>query len=58
MFATIVIAKIVGCLLPLIAKKIKLDLAVVASPFITTIVDALSLIIYCGVSIMLLAPAI
>ncbi|MBQ0099186.1 MAG: magnesium transporter [Firmicutes bacterium] len=54
MFATIIIAKIVGCLLPLFAKKIHLDPAVVASPFITTIVDALSLIIYCGIAILLL----
>ncbi len=54
MFATIVIAKIVGCLLPLFAKKVHLDPAVVASPFITTIVDALSLIIFCGIAIMLL----
>lgn len=52
---TVVIAKIVGCLLPLIAKKIKLDPAVVASPFITTIVDALSLIIYCNISVALLS---
>ncbi len=55
MFATVVIAKIVGCLLPLLAKRIKLDPAVVASPFITTIVDALSLMIYCAISIALLS---
>ena len=54
LFITIVMAKFVGCILPLIAKKCKLDPAVVASPFITTIVDALSLIIYCSVSIALL----
>lgn len=40
------IAKMVGCTLPMIAKKIGFDPAVMASPFITTIVDALSLIIY------------
>ena len=50
LFATIVIAKIVGCLMPLLAKACKLDPAVVASPFITTIVDALSLIIFCLIS--------
>ena len=55
LFITIVMAKLVGCLLPLLAKKCKLDPAVVASPFITTIVDALSLIIYCSVSIFLLS---
>ncbi|MBQ7236325.1 MAG: magnesium transporter, partial [Clostridia bacterium] len=52
---TIMMAKLVGCLLPLIAKKCKLDPAVVASPFMTTIVDVLSLIIYCSVAITLLA---
>ena len=50
----IVMAKLVGCLLPLVAKKFKLDPAVVASPFMTTIVDVLSLIIYCTISIALL----
>lgn len=52
---TVVIAKVVGCMLPLLAKKVKLDPAVVASPFITTIVDALSLIIYCNISVVVLA---
>ncbi len=55
LFITIVMAKFIGCMLPLLAKKIKLDPAVMASPFITTIVDALSLIIYCTVAIALLA---
>ena len=41
-----VIAKVVGCSLPLLAKKLGLDPAVMASPFITTIVDALSLLVY------------
>ena len=41
-----VVAKIVGCLLPIGAKAIKLDPAVMASPFISTIVDALSLLVY------------
>ena len=43
---TVVIAKIVGCTLPLLAKKLGFDPAVMASPFITTIVDALSLLVY------------
>jgi len=43
---TIFFAKIVGCLLPIGAKKIGFDPAVMASPFITTIVDALSLVVY------------
>lgn len=44
--AAVFIAKIVGCMLPMLAKKIGFDPAVMASPFITTIVDALSLLIY------------
>lgn len=43
---TVCIAKIVGCSLPIIAKKIGFDPAVMASPFITTIVDAISLLVY------------
>ena len=43
---TIIVAKIIGCTLPMIAKKLKLDPAVMASPFITTIVDACSLLVY------------
>ena len=43
---TVVIAKLVGCTLPLAAKALKLDPAVMASPFISTIVDALSLLVY------------
>ena len=54
LFGTVFIAKVVGCMLPLLAKKIKLDPAVVASPFITTIVDVLSLIVYCSISIAIL----
>ena len=50
LFVTVVIAKITGCLLPLIAKKCKLDPAVMASPFITTIVDAVSLLIYFAIA--------
>ena len=43
---TVVAAKVVGCLLPIGAKAIHVDPAVMASPFITTIVDALSLLVY------------
>ncbi len=43
---TVVIAKLVGCTLPVLAKRLGFDPAVMASPFITTIVDALSLLIY------------
>ncbi len=54
LLVAIVMAKLVGCLLPLFAKKVRLDPAVVASPFMTTIVDVLSLIIYCSVCIAIL----
>ncbi|MBQ3118339.1 MAG: magnesium transporter [Clostridia bacterium] len=53
-FSTVVLAKVVGCTMPMIAKKIGLDPAVMASPFITTIVDALSLLIYFAIVSMVL----
>ena len=51
---TVIIAKITGCTLPILAKRIGFDPAVMASPFITTIVDALSLIVYFNFASMLL----
>ena len=54
MLCTIVIAKMVGCTLPMLAKKAGLDPAVMASPFITTIVDVLSLLIYFQFASMIL----
>ena len=51
---TVLVAKLVGCSLPLLAKRIGFDPAVMASPFITTIVDAISLLIYFGISSTLL----
>ena len=54
MALTIVIAKFIGCTLPLLAKKIGFDPAVMASPFITTIVDAVSLLIYFSVATSIL----
>ncbi len=47
---TVVIAKLVGCILPILAKIIGADPAVMASPFITTIVDALSLLVYFNIA--------
>lgn len=44
--ATVMLAKTTGCLLPLLAQKLKIDPALMAAPLITTIVDALSLVIY------------
>ena len=50
----VIIAKLVGCTLPIIAKKLGFDPAVMASPLVTTILDALSLIIYFTIAILLL----
>jgi len=50
LLATIVCAKIIGASLPILAKKIGFDPAVMASPFITTIVDAVSLLVYFAVA--------
>ncbi|MBQ7801043.1 MAG: magnesium transporter [Oscillospiraceae bacterium] len=52
---TVVIAKVVGCTLPMIAKVLGADPAVMASPFITTIVDAVSLLVYFMFAKMLLS---
>lgn len=53
--ATIVVAKLVGCLLPLLAKRIGLDPAIMAAPLITTVVDACSIMIYFRIATMLFA---
>ncbi|AJD31842.1 MULTISPECIES: magnesium transporter [Clostridium] len=54
LFFTVVLAKVVGGILPIVAKKLKLDPAIMASPLITTIVDAVALLIYFGIAKMLL----
>lgn len=54
LLATVIIAKIIGCTLPLLAKKVGFDPAVMASPFITTLVDAISLILYFQIASILL----
>ena len=51
---TVLLAKVVGCMLPMAAKAVKLDPAVMANPFISTIVDALSLLLYFFFAKMLL----
>ena len=51
---TIILAKLVGCTLPMLAKKLGFDPAVMASPFITTVVDALSLLIYFAIATQVL----
>ena len=57
LIVTVIVAKLVGCILPILAKRLGLDPAVMASPIITTIVDALSLLIYIGIASALI-PAL
>ena len=54
LFCSVVIAKFIGCILPMIAQKIGFDPAVMSSPFITTIVDALTLLIYFNLAVLIL----
>ena len=54
MFLTIIMAKVIGGVLPLIAKYMKIDPAIMASPLITTIVDTAALIIYFQLSVIFL----
>ena len=53
--ATVLLAKVVGCTLPILAKRVGFDPAVMASPFITTIVDALALLVYFRVALAFIA---
>lgn len=53
--ATIVVAKLVGCLLPLLAKRAGFDPAIMAAPLITTVVDACSIMIYFRIATILFA---
>ena len=46
LMGTVIMAKLVGCILPLLAKKVNLDPAIMASPLITTLVDTFSILIY------------
>lgn len=50
LFVTVVVSKVIGGLLPIVAKKIKIDPAIMAGPLITTIVDALSLTVYFAIA--------
>ena len=54
LMATVFMAELIGCVLPLLAKKVHLDPAIMAAPLITTIVDTFSIMIYFGVATMLL----
>ena len=51
---TVILAKSLGCLLPMAAKKLKLDPAIMASPLITTVVDTCSMLIYFNVAVALM----
>jgi magnesium transporter len=50
LFATVLTAKSVGCILPMFAKRLKVDPAIMAAPLITTIVDGASLVIYFSIA--------
>ncbi len=54
LMATVIMSKTIGCLLPLIAKKLKLDPAIMAAPLITTIVDILSVLVYFNVATLIM----
>lgn len=54
LIATVVMSKVLGCTLPFIAKTLKLDPAMMAAPLISTIVDALSLVLYFTIAALLL----
>ncbi len=54
LFCAVVVAKLIGCVLPMLANKIGFDPAVMSSPFITTIVDALTLLIYFNLAVLIL----
>ena len=54
LLAAIIVAKLVGCSLPILAKRLGFDPAVMASPFITTIIDAVTLILYFAIASSLL----
>ena len=54
LFATVFVAKVIGGMLPIAAKKLHLDPAIMAAPLITTIVDAVSLVIYFQIAVELL----
>ena len=50
LIATVIISKLIGCILPLVASKVHLDPAIMASPLITTLVDTFSILIYFNIA--------
>jgi len=57
-FLTIVLAKLTGSILPIVAKSIGLDPALIAAPLLTTIIDALALLVYFNIALMILGPSL
>lgn len=53
LIATVIISKLIGCMLPLFAQKLRLDPAIMASPLITTLVDTFSILIYFNIATIL-----
>ena len=53
LMGTVIMAKLVGCILPLLAKKVNLEPAIMASPLITTLVDTFSILIYFNIATVL-----
>ena len=58
LYVTVLLAQVIGCMLPLIAQKLHLDPAIMAAPLITTIVDAVSLVIYFQIACSLLSAVV
>lgn len=54
LMATVILSKTLGCILPILAKKLKLDPAIMASPLITTVVDTCSVLIFFNVAVMIM----
>lgn len=54
LIATVALAKSLGCVLPMVAKKLKLDPAIMAAPLITTIVDTCSVLIFFNIAVMIM----
>lgn len=54
LFCTVIMAKTIGCMLPIVASKLKMDPAIMAAPLISTIIDAFSLIVYFQIACRLL----
>jgi magnesium transporter len=57
-FLTIVLAKLTGSILPIVAKSIGLDPALIAAPLLTTIIDAMALLVYFNIALMILGPSL